>query len=121
MSWLTRRQSVIAQNVANADTPGYVSKDLKEPKFDRMVSHNVSQVTPAKTHAKHFAIKSASSSDPNMARVEKNPDWETTPDGNSVVLEQQMIKMSTTQIEFQAATELYRKSLNMIRLAIRKN
>ena len=30
LHWLTERQQVLAENVANANTPGYIAKDLKE-------------------------------------------------------------------------------------------
>ena len=33
MTWLTARQQVLAENVANANTPGFLSKDLAEPNF----------------------------------------------------------------------------------------
>ena len=31
LSYTTQRQQVIAQNVANADTPGFAPRDLEEP------------------------------------------------------------------------------------------
>ena len=34
MTWLNQRQDVLSQNVANADTPGYVARDLKPLDFD---------------------------------------------------------------------------------------
>ena len=37
MTWLNSRQDLLSQNVANADTPGYVSRDLKPQDFDRMM------------------------------------------------------------------------------------
>ena len=46
-----------------------------------------------------------------------SPDSETTMDGNSVVLEEQMMKMSESRIQFQAAVSFYEKSLDMIRMA----
>src|SRR3546814_14076552 len=37
MDWLGQRQKVLAQNIANADTPDYVPRDLKPQEFRRMV------------------------------------------------------------------------------------
>jgi len=37
MSWLSHRTEVIAQNVANADTPNYRARDLKEVRFQKLV------------------------------------------------------------------------------------
>ena len=46
------------------------------------------------------------------------PDTESTPSGNSVSLEQEMIKVSDTQAQFQAATNLYAKAIQMMKTAI---
>jgi flagellar basal-body rod protein FlgB len=44
-------------------------------------------------------------------------DSETTMDGNSVVLEEQMLKMAESRMQFQAAVSFYEKSMSMLRLA----
>ena len=57
MGWLSERQGVLAQNIANADTPDYRAKDLKAPSFSKIISngnpnpnHNVKMVQTAKGH-----------------------------------------------------------------------
>ena len=35
MQWLGQRQNVLAQNIANTDTPGYRPQDLKHGPFER--------------------------------------------------------------------------------------
>ena len=40
MGWLSERQGVLAQNIANADTPDYRAKDLKSPSFSKLMSNN---------------------------------------------------------------------------------
>ena len=53
MGWLSERQGVLAQNIANADTPDYRAKDLKAPSFSKIMSngnHNVKMVQTAKGH-----------------------------------------------------------------------
>ena len=52
--------------------------------------------------------------------AELSPDSETTPDGNSVVVEEQMLKMAESRMAYDAAIGFYQKSLNMLRLAARK-
>ena len=41
MGWLNQRQTVLAQNIANADTPNYRAKDLKAPTFSKIMNGNV--------------------------------------------------------------------------------
>ena len=39
MGYLAERQKIISQNVANADTPGYMSQDLRKVDFSKMVEN----------------------------------------------------------------------------------
>ena len=49
-----------------------------------------------------------------------SPDSETTLDGNSVVVEEQMLKMSESRMAYDAAISLYSKSMSMLRMAAKK-
>ena len=40
MGWLSERQTVLAQNIANSDTPGYKAKDLRLPDFSSMLNYH---------------------------------------------------------------------------------
>ncbi len=115
MSWLTDRQRVLAENVANADMPGYVAKDLQELDFHKLVSREAETARLARTHAGHMTTSSRATL---ASKVIESPDWETTPDGNSVVLEQEMMKVAQTQMEYQSAIGLYRKSIDMLKMAL---
>ena len=115
LSWLGERQRVIAQNVANADTPGYGARDIAAPSdFAQALRMTSSGVSLARTSAAHIPAQSASA--PRMAN-QAAPDSETTLDGNSVVVEEQMLKMAESRMAYDAAIGLYQKSLAMIRLA----
>jgi flagellar basal-body rod protein FlgB len=48
-----------------------------------------------------------------------SPDSETTLDGNSVVVEEQMMKIAETRMDFETMVGLYQKSLGLLRLASR--
>ena len=117
MSWLNSRQSLLAQNVANADTPGYAARDLKpmdfEAELDRQNAPAFSGV--AITDPRHIAAP--------VSGPMKSPDGEvtqvdTTSTGNSVSLEEEMIKVADTQSQYQAASNLYAKAVGMMRTAI---
>jgi flagellar basal-body rod protein FlgB len=47
------------------------------------------------------------------------PGSETTLDGNKVVLEEEMLKMSEARMGYDAAVGFYQKSLGLLRLAAR--
>jgi len=113
LKWHQARQTVLAQNIANANTPNYQPRDLKR------VSMGVSAM---KTNAGHLSMANFSiGGDVNGFKAEKSADWETTPNGNAVSLEDQMIKVTENQMEYQAATTLYSRSLGLLRLAVGKN
>ena len=117
MSWLHQRQDVLAQNVANADTPNFVAHDLKALDFnDQMRSQMASKASGLTvTNARHIEIKSTSA---NKFDDFESRDVESSPNGNSVSLEAEMIKVSDTQAQFQAAANLYAKAMTMMKTAI---
>jgi len=115
MSWLHQRQDVLSQNVANADTPGYVARDLKPQDFSNILSGETSRASAMMaTDPRHIAMSSRTGSRfDDMAA----PD-QANPNDNAISLEQEMIKVSDTQAQFQAAANLYAKAMTMMRTAI---
>lgn len=83
--WLSVRQSTVAQNVANANTPGYKALDV-EP-FEAVL--NSTGVEMRKTRATHMSPTGGTGSD---ASTEESARWQIVHSGNSVSLEEQMLK-----------------------------
>ncbi len=119
LGYLNQRQQLISQNVANADTPGYAAKDLKPFSFEGALkaAKGPGGVAPARTDAAHLP---GTTRPPSVWRSQGSPDSETTLDGNSVVLEEQMLKMGEARAGYDAAVGFYQKSLGMIRMAARR-
>lgn len=127
LGYLGERQRLVAENVANSDTPGFVPRDLKPQQFESGAGLATSRQAAgamsasrglARTHSGHMAAGGAAV-DPRFS-PQRMKDSETTLDGNSVVLEEQMLKMAETRMAFDAAIGFYQKSLNMIRMASRR-
>jgi flagellar basal-body rod protein FlgB len=114
LHWLGQRQEVLSRNVANSDTPGYQARDLQPLAFGDAL-HQATAVRMAVTEPGHLA---GSGSDPGAAKTKPIVPWEVSPDGNSVILEQQMTALAETQADYQMATELYRKQIGMLKAAI---
>jgi len=120
MQWHKGRQQVLAQNVANADTPGYKAVDLKPMQFqNHLRGPSIAAPSVARTHKVHFS--GALSPSTTGLNTDRNNSWEITPEGNAVVLEEQMIKLSGNQFEFQLASTLYSRSLGLLRTALGRN
>lgn len=111
LAWLGQRQQVLAQNVANADTPGYQPRDLQP-----------------------FAQALAGADPPRMAMTSPldlpplaQGDWlaahavrpeAIAPDGNAVQVEDQLAKVADTQSAQQLVLGLYKKYLGMFHTAL---
>ena len=129
LGYLTERQKLVAQNVANADTPGYRPSDLKAFSFQASLmgqgsgeAYRGGRLAPTSgvqmmaTSASHMGPSNA----PSAWRATAGADSETTLDGNAVSLEDQMLKMTEARTNYDAAITFYQKSLSMLRQAARK-
>jgi len=128
MQMLGERQKIVAQNVANVSTPGYVPADINQDAFattlQRMAGKGGAPGVAAPARTAMMATQAGHMVAPNMpaapgVSVVKSPDSETTLDGNTVVVEEQMMKIAETRMDFETMVGLYQKSLGLLRLASR--
>lgn len=117
MQWHQERQKLLAQNVSNADTPNFKPRDLVEPKFDRAggpMAGGMGGLSMTRTSAAH--IQSSGASD--TFKSNNRGGYETRPSGNTVNLEDEMMKVSANQMDYAAATSLYSRSLALLKTAV---
>lgn len=117
MAWHQARQRVLAENVANADSPAFRPHDLVQPKFDQRTPPVAGGISLVRTSDEHLAGVNTGGSGP---RSQAASGYEIRPTGNAVSLEDEMMKVSANQMDFQAATALYTHSLNLIKTALGK-
>lgn len=114
MSYLTQKEAVHAQNVSNANTPGYKARDIAPFNFnDALKQANVGMEVTDPRH-----IVPASLQGVNASTV-KIKNYDVTPNGNDVDSEQETMKVSQTNIQYQLVTTLYHKFTGLLRLAIK--
>ena len=111
LNWLDRRQTVLAQNVANADTPGYRPMDITP--FARALA---AKAPPglARTTAGHLAgapRRAAGAAEDRVAA-------EATPDGNAVSLDREALRIAETDSAHALAMAVHRSVMGMFRLAL---
>ena len=109
LGWLSARQTVLARNVANANTPGFKPQDLSP-----FAPHGPSGLGLVATEGSHLAGADIQS-DPRRV-AEKH--YEVRPSGNAVTLEDEMSKLADVQLDYQLASTLYVKSLGLIKIAL---
>ncbi len=110
MGRLSQRQGIIAKNIANANTPGYVAQDLEEP----IKGHSKKRrLTLARTSPKHMSGGMASTN----ARLVEDTTAELKPNGNQVDLVHEVDKASQTGLDYNLTTNLYKKMSGMMKKA----
>ncbi len=111
LGWIDRRQGLLAQNIANANTPGYVAKDLQP------FAATLAQALPelAMTSPMHLTgTGAAGRMDPSLRPTER------APDGNAVSMDDQLTKVADTDGAQALVTNLYHKYLGLFRNVIGK-
>ena len=114
MQWHQVRQELLAENIANADTPNFQAKDLAQPDFGRQVSQ-VASVGLARTDPNHIAGTVGGGDSGFAASIKER--YEVRPRGNAVSHEDEMLKLGNNQQEYEAVTAMYTHSLSLIKMA----
>lgn len=108
--WLSTRQATVAGNIANANTPGYRARDV-EPFEDAMAATKLEMARTAPSHIQ-LASLPAQPVDAKEADV-----WEVTYSGNSVSLDQEMMKAGEVQRSFSLNAGLAKSFHRMLLMA----
>ena len=118
MDYLSQRQAIIAQNVANSDTPNYRPKDLAPVDFGAMLKSELrggKNVSIAATNANHLS----GGKDGIDPKAKKQKDtYEVAPAGNAVIMEEQLLKAGANNMDYNLMLNVYQKQVSMMRTAI---
>jgi flagellar basal-body rod protein FlgB len=114
LHWHEARQKVLAENVANADMPGFRARDLTPFELSVGRGQPAGGVRVAVTQASHIGNQGRSAA---AADVTQKGPFEVRPQGNAVNLEDEMMKVAQNQMDHQAAVALYTRSLGLIKTA----
>lgn len=128
MQWLHANQSALSQNIANADTPGYKSQVLDKQDFSGLVDElspsagakkmrTSAATTMRVSKAGHMGPGGGAADDVAMKDAE---DREESPTGNTVVLEEEMLKVADNQMQYGMVVNLYKKNMGLLKLAMGK-
>ncbi|MCB9958566.1 MAG: flagellar basal body rod protein FlgB [Rhodospirillaceae bacterium] len=113
LDYQSQRQRVVAENIANADTPGYRPNDL--PSFAEVLEDSgMGRLAPVQTNSRH--LTGARAGAPNARGMDDI--YEASPSGNEVVLEQQLIALNEVSANHQLSLRLIERHLGMLRTAL---
>lgn len=117
MDWLSRRQEVLAENVANSNSANYQPKDLAPLSFKNVLQQQDTAVRAVTTNPMHVSPTVEPAKFETV--TERRPE-ESKPDGNAVLLEEQMQKIGDVKSNYDLAVNLFNKHLGMLKTAIGK-
>lgn len=118
LDYLSERQAALAQNVANADTPGYKAMDIPEPDFAAMVKGQGASRNLKMTVTNPLDIANSPAASGNFKVEPRRDTDELNPNGNNVDIEGEMSKIAMNQVEYQKVLSLYGKWVTMFKTAI---
>jgi flagellar basal-body rod protein FlgB len=108
LAWLEQRQRVLAENIANADTPGFRPRGIGS--FQRSLAGAFGM---ARTTALHLQGAGGVAG----ARPDRPP-GDLAPNGNAVSLDLEAIRIADTDTAHALATGLYRRWVGLFRIAL---
>jgi len=106
------RQAVVAQNLANADTPGYEARDVAP--FNTLIDTHAQQFTIKATRAAHLNAPMG----PLQIDVSPRDGAQADPNGNSVSLEAEMLHAVDVKRQHDRAVAIYKSALGVLRTAV---
>lgn len=117
MRQLSERQNVLAQNIANADTPHYRARDVKPFSFDSALLRQQPGLAPlrlAATRPGHLGLAQGGVD----LTTDRARSYSEDPDGNTVNLEEQMVKQADVAKAYDLATLVYKRGTSLLRTAV---
>lgn len=122
MQALAERQKVIAQNIANSETPGFKARETVAPDFSALLAAGGGIGTVARPTVRiSSGMAALGARQPMGGHIVSDPDTgETKPDGNNVVLEEQLMKLGQIQSDYATAALLYKKQMGLLKTAASK-
>lgn len=118
MKHSAQQQSVVADNIARSDLPGAKPSYVKDFNFKSYLSHSTSgaALQPSQTNPAHL---SGTRPPTGAFRVQESKDaYEVAPDGNAIVLEEQLLKAGEARREHNNATVMYKRFTGFLRQAV---
>jgi len=116
MRQLSERQNVLAQNIANADTPHYRARDVRPFSFDSTLLRQQPGLAPlrlAATRPGHLGLAQGGVD----VTTDRARSYSEDPDGNTVNLEEQMVKQADVAKAYDLATLVYKRGTALLRTA----
>ncbi len=108
-SYSSTRQAIISENIANSDTPGFRARDVEE--FSSALGDRLAPLSARMTRPQHIPFTTES----QFRVLDATIPGAESPNGNSVSLEDQMMRAAEVRQSHDMALGVYQKSLDILR------
>ncbi len=117
MNYLSTRQGVLAQNIANSDTPEYRPRDLTPVDFGAVLKGitGSNKVRVERTSVGHM-MPGGEIGDTRSRKARVT--YEVAPGDNAVIIEEQMVKATQTTMDYNLLTNVMRKNIGLMQTAL---
>jgi len=110
-----RRAEVLANNLANADTPGFKARDIDFRAMMTRAQDEMSALSLSRTHERHLQGGSYDSSDELLYRIPQHP----SVDGNTVDAQQEQSRFMRNAMDFQASFQFLSRKFSGLTRALK--
>lgn len=111
------RQEIISSNIANGDTPGYKAKRIDFEKALARALDVDGQLSMKSHHPRHFDVGGGGFAN-LKPEIYQDPNGVVSDDGNTVDREQELAKMASNKILYDATVQLLNKKLGLMKYAV---
>ncbi len=112
-AWLAARQETVAANIANANTPGYRTRDVAA--FQDTLAHT--ELTLASTNGSH--LQPSGAGEIGSSVVEQGDNLDVSESGNSVGLESEMSKVGEINRDYALTTNILKNFHSLLMASLK--
>lgn len=116
-NWLSVRQEVVASNIANANTPKYLAKDITP--FSAVLD-TTTTVQMARTNPNHMALSGLTDDNIAVKEAELNDEIGMQESGNSVSIAEELTKTGEIKRQHELNTNLVASFHRMMLMTVKR-
>jgi flagellar basal-body rod protein FlgB len=113
-----QRHTVLASNIANAETPGFIAKDMRFEEALRAAATPPQPVPLRRTHPEHLPLLHPTSIDNVQGTLVATPSDDVGHDLNTVSIDREMAKLMTNTLHYNASAEILSRAFDQLKRTV---
>ena len=113
-----QRHTVLASNIANAETPGFIAKDMRFEEALRTAATPPQPVPLRRTHPEHLPLLHPTSIRNVQGALVATPSDDVGHDLNTVSIDHEMAKLATNTMHYNASAEILSRAFDQLKRTV---